>query len=830
MKSSIPNTKDLVLIGGGHSHAIALKKFGMQPMPGVRLTLITDVSHTPYSGMLPGYVAGLYSFDQCHIDLRPLAKFAQATMIVDQAIGLDLESNRVLCANRPPVAFDLLSIDIGSTPAAVTVPGAAAYTIPAKPISQFLSYWREVTQKVSQFPQQKIRLAIVGGGAGGVELALSVQAHLQDIYHQAGQPRQNLEMHLFQRGAKLLPERNPWVGKQLEQILKHRGVKLHLQEEVCGIEVTNQTYFQGNLPKASRIGKNIGGGSILLPEITIAERNSPEASPEITASGQDARTTNLQKWDTPNLPKLIHTQSGLTVECDYIFWVTQASAAPWLKKAGLATNQRGFLQVSDTLQSISHPQVFAAGDVATMINHPRPKAGVFAVRQGEPLYKNLRRVLQNKSPKPFIPQKQFLILIGTGDQKAIASRGWLGFGPHPLIWRWKDYIDRQFMEKFSNLAAEMKSDVDVETLHATSRRQGKEQKLSITNSSMRCTGCGAKVGGSILEKVLKRIKQEAANQPQREDIIIGLDTPDDAAVVKVPTGQVMVQTIDYFPALIDDPFLLGKITTNHCLSDLFAMGAKPQSALAVATLPYSVPTKLEETLYQLLAGATQVLTQAGAVLIGGHTTEGEQLAFGLTCNGLAIPEQLLRKGGMQPGQVLILTKALGTGTLFAADMRLQAKGRWIERAIESMLVSNQEAATCLQQYQASACTDVTGFGLIGHLLEMVKASQVAVELDLAEIPVLPGVKETLKESIFSSLYPENLRFSNSIENLEEVKNNPLFPLLFDPQTSGGLLATVPVEQASQCLSSLNALGYHQSCVIGQVSSLVKGNKSIKIKM
>ncbi|MGB7443690.1 MAG: FAD-dependent oxidoreductase, partial [Coleofasciculaceae cyanobacterium] len=440
MKSHIPNSKDLVLIGGGHSHAIALKKFGMEPLPGVRLTLITDVSHTPYSGMLPGYVAGLYSFDQCHIDLRPLVKFAQATMIVDKAIGLDLENSRVLCANRPPVAFDLLSIDIGSTPAAVTVPGAAAYTISAKPISQFLSYWRQVTHTVRQFPQRKIRLAIVGGGAGGVELALSVQAHLQEIYRQTGQPRQNLEMHLFHRGAKLLPERNPWVGKRLEQILKRRGVKLHLREEVCAIEIevdANQTYSQTGL--------------------TQTYQESPPNPP--TLGGVNPLSSRfggrMHKSSQRDLPKLIHTQSGLTVECDYIFWVTQASAAPWLEEAGLATDKRGFLQVNDTLQSISHPQVFAAGDVATMVNHPRPKAGVFAVRQGEPLYKNLRRVLQNKSPKPFIPQKQFLILIGTGDQKAIASHSWLGFGPHPLIWRWKDYIDRRFMEKFSNLSAEM---------------------------------------------------------------------------------------------------------------------------------------------------------------------------------------------------------------------------------------------------------------------------------------------------------------------------------------------------------------------------------------
>ncbi len=171
-----PIVKDLVLIGGGHSHAIVLKMFGMKPLPGVRLTLITAASDTAYSGMLPGHIAGFYTHDECHIDLRTLTNFAQAQLYIDQVVALDLENNRVLCANRPAVDFDVLSIDIGSTPATISVAGAAEYATAAKPVSQLLEHWHQLIETVSKNPQESISIAIVGGGAGGVELALSMRA------------------------------------------------------------------------------------------------------------------------------------------------------------------------------------------------------------------------------------------------------------------------------------------------------------------------------------------------------------------------------------------------------------------------------------------------------------------------------------------------------------------------------------------------------------------------------------------------------------------------------------------------------------------------------
>jgi selenide,water dikinase len=341
---------------------------------------------------------------------------------------------------------------------------------------------------------------------------------------------------------------------------------------------------------------------------------------------------------------------------------------------------------------------------------------------------------------------------------------------------------------------------------------------------MHCAGCGSKVGSSVLERVLTRIQQEQiSKQPHRsphaEDILLGLTSADDAAVIRVPAGKVMVQTIDQFRSLIDDPFVFGQICANHCLSDVYAMGATPHSALAVATIPYATASKQEETLYQLMSGAMQILAEAGAELVGGHTTEGVELSFGLSCNGLADPDRLWQKSGMQVEQVLILTKPLGTGTLFAANSQLQAKGRWIEAAVNSMVQSNHAAAKCFQQYGATACTDVTGFGLLGHLVEMNRASRAAVELDLNALPILEGAKETTQQNIYSSLYPQNLNTARSILNHDSASTHPLYPLLFDPQTSGGLLASVPTDRAVDCLEALKTAGYVHSKMIGTVLAI-----------
>ncbi|HAC65902.1 MAG TPA: FAD-dependent oxidoreductase [Cyanothece sp. UBA12306] len=387
---SIPLTHDLVLIGGGHSHAIALKLWGMNPLPGVRLTLITDTTHTPYSGMLPGHVAGFYNFEKTHLDLPRLARFSGAKFCLDQAISLDLINNKVICANSSPISFDYLSIDIGSTPNIINVPGASEYAIAAKPVPGFLIAWNNLIKKVINHPEESYSISIVGGGAAGVELALNMQSRLSEILQQAHQPLDNLNINLLHQGESLLTGHNIWVSQKLEKIFHQRKINLYLQQKVIKILPISQNTYQ------------------------------------------------------------LECESKLKINCNIIFWVTQASAANWIKKSGLATDQRGFILVNNYLQSISHPHIFAAGDIATIKNYPRPKAGVFAVRQGKPLFNNLQNTILGKSLKGYYPQKFYLSLIGTGDKNVILSWAFLGF-QSSILWYWKDYIDRKFMDQFKNL-------------------------------------------------------------------------------------------------------------------------------------------------------------------------------------------------------------------------------------------------------------------------------------------------------------------------------------------------------------------------------------------
>jgi selenide,water dikinase len=481
-----------------------------------------------------------------------------------------------------------------------------------------------------------------------------------------------------------------------------------------------------------------------------------------------------------------------------------------LRDTGLALDTDGFIRVRDTLQTETDPLIFAAGDCASMTGWPLEKAGVFAVRMGKPLAENLRRTMLRRPLLSYRPQRRWLALISTGDRHAVASRGRL-FARGDWVWRWKDWIDRRFMRRFGEFAA--MAEVAQAPQPLAIPLDESEQTQAISAIAMRCGGCGAKVGATVLARALADV-----HPIERDDVLIGLHAPDDAAVLRVPPGRALVHTVDFFRAVVDDPWIFGRIAANHALGDIFAMGGEAQSATAIATVPPGLESKVEDTVFQMMAGAVEVLNEAGCALVGGHTGEGRELALGFAINGL-IDERLdgvMRKGGLRPGDALILTKPIGTGTLFAAHARLAARGRWIDAALASMQVSNRAAVPCLVAHGATACTDLTGFGLLGHLVEMTRPSGVDAEIDLNALPLLDGAAETAAAGILSSLQPANVRLRRALRNQPEAVAHPNYPLLFDPQTAGGLLASVPAANAEACVAALRALGYPKTARIGRI--------------
>lgn len=719
--------RDLVLAGGGHAHVHVIRGLAMHPIPGVRLTVISREANTPYSGMLPGFLAGHYSFDECHVDLQRLCRFAGARFFHAAVTGIDPEVRQIICDDRPPVAYDFLSVDIGSSPSSFGIKGADQHAIAIKPVADFLRHLERLEETILG-RNSDFHTVIVGGGAGGSELCLSLRHRLRTrIATQGGNP-DRLRFTIVSNSATLLPQHAAGVYTRMEQAVKEADVRLHLMRRVSLVDAT---------------GINFSDNSRL--------------------------------------------------DCDAVILATHAAAPGWLRQTGLALDARGFIEISETLQSRSHPDIFAAGDIAAMRGRKLEKSGVYAVRQGPILLKNLRQAARGAPLSPFRPQRRTLALISTGRKHAIASYGAFALQGE-WTWRLKNLIDRRWMRMYQKLP-EMPGMIIAEASDL---------------DAMRCGGCGAKVSEATLRHML-----DTVHQPDQPGIVAGMEASEDAAVISPPGNMLLVQTVDQFRSFASDPYLFARITANHCLNDIYAMGAIPHSALMSVTLPFGPEKIVRQELQQLMQGALKTLAAAGVTLAGGHTAQGAELMLGFTVNGFASEADLMRKSGARAGDAILLTKPLGTGALLAADMRAKASAAWMEIAAAMMLQSGGAAMDCLSVHDATACTDVSGFGLAGHLAEILRASNLSANLYLDHLPVLPGAAQTLAGGIQSSLHPANQRTGEErLQAQDALRAHPAYPLLFDPQTAGGLLACMPQENADACLGALHAAGYAQAAVIG----------------
>lgn len=494
---------------------------------------------------------------------------------------------------------------------------------------------------------------------------------------------------------------------------------------------------------------------------------------------------------------------------------TGSTAPGWLARSGLPMAANGRLLTEPTLQVQGHPAILASGDCAVIAARPRAPSGVWAVRAAPVLARNLLRLDQpaKGALQPWRPHARALQLLGAGGasrglpegrREALALWGPLHLGPHPWLWRWKQQLDCSFMAGFQRAGA----------MAPNSR--------AASQDTMACRGCAAKLTAASLRRALRDAGLESAAEDAHP---VGHD----------PTW---LQSVDGFPALLADPWRNARLTALHACSDLWACGARVQSAQAVITLPAVTASLQEELLCQTLAGLRAALEPIGGALIGGHSLESRSappdnpalgLQISLCVNGRVGVGGPWPKGGLQQGDGLILCRGLGSGVLMAAAMAgLMAHGP-LSDALSRMETSQAEVVELMGRFQVHAATDITGFGLLGHLGEMLTASagEPRVQLEAEAIPSLPGALDALAAGVASTLAPANreawhwLEGSGGhrprvvIEGGSEKTRRLLRELLVDPQTCGPLLLALPKGQVGAALERLHGAGFRDARWIGR---------------
>jgi selenide,water dikinase len=326
----------------------------------------------------------------------------------------------------------------------------------------------------------------------------------------------------------------------------------------------------------------------------------------------------------------------------------------------------------------------------------------------------------------------------------------------------------------------------------------------------------------VLDTVLGKLARQ-----QDPNVLVGFDHADDAGVYQLTPKTALVQTVDFFTPIVDDPYTFGQIAATNSLSDVYAMGGRPLTALALVCFPEKADIEILE---RILAGGLSKMVEAGCTVIGGHSIRDEETKFGYSVTGLIDPQRVLANQGAKPGDRLLLTKALGTGVISTAIKKGVAKENWVDAAVKSMTTLNKAAAevvvgvgqprAAVPTQPVHALTDITGFGLIGHAREMARASNVSLVIDSAKVPVLDGALECVRAGYIPGGLKANREFAECVVEYAEGIPDDIKTLLFDPQTAGGLLIAVAGSEAAQLQAALIAAGV-SAVEIGEVVPAAK---------
>jgi len=375
----------------------------------------------------------------------------------------------------------------------------------------------------------------------------------------------------------------------------------------------------------------------------------------------------------------------------------------------------------------------------------------------------------------------------------------------------KDEIDRAFLE-----IEKVIHKLQPQGTGANVEQHAEEIKLTQYTHGL---GCACKLRPQLLEQVLHKMPH-----PKDKNILVGTDTADDAAVYKIDENTAIVQTVDFFTPIVDDPFKFGAIAAANSLSDIYAMGARPLFALNVVGFPSNrLPMSVLESILQ---GAQSVVQEAGISIIGGHTVDDTEPKFGLAVTGIVHPDKIVSNNGARPGDVLILTKPIGTGILSTALKQGLLEEEQQNILIQTMASLNKEASEAMLDVGVNACTDITGFGLLGHLMEMMIGSETSAEIKFGSIPILHDTADLAASGIIPGGTRDNFEFTKSKTTYAEGISESRRLLINDAQTSGGLLISVPEEKSEKLLELLKLRNTKNSAVIARVIKKTKHRVSV----
>ncbi len=328
-------------------------------------------------------------------------------------------------------------------------------------------------------------------------------------------------------------------------------------------------------------------------------------------------------------------------------------------------------------------------------------------------------------------------------------------------------------------------------------------------------GCTAKLGPGALARVLSKLPKSEPDP----NLLIGFDSADDAAVYKVSDDVAVVQTLDFFPPMVDDPYTFGKIAATNSLSDVYAMGGVVKTAMNIVCFPQSWDLNI---LGEIMRGGSEKVIEAGGVLVGGHSINDVDVKYGLSVMGLVHPDKIYANNGGHPGDKLVLTKRLGVGIVCTAHRVGEASEEAMNAAIESMTTLNKYAAECCAKYDVHACTDVTGFSFLGHLHEMVDG-KLSCKIYADQVPIIPEAVDYAEEFLLTAAGQRNRNHTGPYVKFDDDISFAMQEILFDPQTSGGLMVALPADQAEALVADIKALGL-PGAIVGEMMEM--GEKEI----